>query len=153
MMRYTEILFENDSDILSQQALGTIISYTRNSGFSQNTIYFMKMSDGEWKEVFQDGYEKGNLKFINKIGETADINELNKLFVEGKVSRPVEGISIGDRIKNSIQVHALPDGTIIENPNSSVDAKYKKENGEFISQDGKIIPEWAFDTNNAVWKE
>lgn len=160
-MRYSE-LFE-DTDVLSQQPLGTVITYTKGSGFSQSSIHYMKISDGTWHKVDQIGYERGLPRFADSVEQdTADIRELNQALAAGNLALSIEGIHVGDTIKNSIQVHALPDNAIITNPASSVKSVIQKNGNQFkvISGSdvdgndlkGKVLPGWAFTPENAKWE-
>jgi hypothetical protein len=83
-------------------------------------------------------------------GESVDLSLLHKAMADGRLSRPIEGIKIGDRIKAiGAQVHALPDGATTINP--ATGQEMEKRDGKFVV-DGKELPDWAFTPTNTVWQ-
>jgi hypothetical protein len=142
--------------------LGSVISVRFGESFSQITKNYMKVDDILWVEVLNDGYDRGNQRFI--IPETGDFVEqqyLQSVCQEDNSIEILAGITIGECIKNSIQVYALPDGAILENPNRVEKTIVLKKNGKFIVQVGKDmdgrslagteLPGWSLTPENASW--
>jgi hypothetical protein len=156
-------LVENE-DRLSMEPVGTIVTLRSGDGFAETHLDYMKMASGEWHQVASDGGDRG-VPIYRYLGTPIEIGILRKALEDGRLTRPIEGIKPGDTLRVGAQVHALPDGAVIVNPqirrsmqdpNSAFHQTgegepYHKQNGKFF-KNGKEVPDYAFTPENAMWE-
>jgi hypothetical protein len=146
--RWITLLCESES-ILDREALGTIIQVQPESDFGATTWY-MKFADGTWRPILNFVHHT-QPNALYRGDDPVDPQALLSALAAKRVGRPVEGLHPGDRITASVQMHALPDGAIIVNPQTG--SVYHKKDGHFFSKDGKDLPADVFRSDNAQWKE
>lgn len=139
-----------DANIFDRELLGSIIQIAPESDFG-NTLWFMKFADSTWRRVVDFTYHRGQSTCRYNGDPPIDPHDLEVALAAQRVSRPLEGIHLGDYIKASVQMHALPDGAVIINPQTG--SVYHKKDGHFFTADGKDLPSEAFRHFNAKWEK
>jgi len=150
LRRYMNAVVEAQTDnLLDRELLGSIIQVAPEDDFGV-TLWFMKFADGTWRRVTNFTYYRGHPQCDYDGGAPIDQDVLHAALAANRVSRPVEGIKPGDRIKASAQMHALPDGAVIVNP--QIGSVYHKRAGAFFADNGQELPAHVFDHDNAQWR-
>lgn len=147
-MRYRDILIEGTPSLLAAEPIGTIVQMAPESDFGA-TIWAMKMASGEWHRVAQVGYQKGVEQYTYD-GTPISEAVLDAALSQKRLSRPLEGIHPGDRIRNGVQVLALPIGATVVNPQTG--SQYEKTQSGMLAPTGAILDHHVFNSENAMWQ-